>query len=734
MTPSARSTLATTRLGPLPLALTAIAVAIAYYLGVQIGLALTFPPATTSVLWPPNAVLTASLLLVPVRQWWVCLAAALPVHVMLELHAGMPSHLVGALFVTNCSEGLIAAATMRLFSDSPTEFNTFRRVAVFIGGAGFAAPIVSSFADATVVHWLKGEPYWHVWWTRTIANALTELSVVPGIVVGVRMLRQRTRPPGVRRTVEAALLAATLACTAVWVFSGQADVPGMPPTPSVLLLPLYFWAAARFGVGGVSAALFFTAFVASYETRTGHRPFAVLSPIDSLIAVQMYLTIMAVPLMCLAGLLEERRRGSADLRERLRFEALLSTISGDFVRQGQPSAFEVGLRHVGEFLGADYVGLLQANGAGADLHVAWQWSQPGAASLVGLKCVEQFPWAFSRVQGGDTLVCDSIDALPDAAATDRSAFAAFNLRSAVILPLVTGGQVQGALSLVVVDGRPKPEWDLAQLRLVAEVLANACARRRAELEVQGGRQKLAHMARLSSMGELTASLAHQLNQPLTGILNNAEAARRFIDTGRATIPMLRDIVVDIIDDDRRAADVIRRVREMLTRTDWSPAQLDANALVRDVAMLVASDAVLRNVSVSFDFARDPVVVYGNRVDLQQVLLNVVTNAMDAVAERPIPQRLVNVQTAADPTSGTVLVIVRDRGPGLAEGSEEQIFEPFVTTKASGMGMGLAVARSLVDNHGGSIRAANHREGGAVVTISIPALAARVASPVAAVHS
>jgi C4-dicarboxylate-specific signal transduction histidine kinase len=104
----------------------------------------------------------------------------------------------------------------------------------------------------------------------------------------------------------------------------------------------------------------------------------------------------------------------------------------------------------------------------------------------------------------------------------------------------------------------------------------------------------------------------------------------------------------------------------------------------------------------------------------------VTNAMDAVADRPVAQRSVNVQTASDHSSGTVLIIVRDRGPGLTEGSEDQIFEPFVTTKPSGMGMGLAVARSLVDNHGGSIRAANHPEGGAIVTITIPALAARVA--------
>jgi len=142
--------------------------------------------------------------------------------------------------------------------------------------------------------------------------------------------------------------------------------------------------------------------------------------------------------------------------------------------------------------------------------------------------------------------------------------------------------------------------------------------------------------------------------------------------------------------------------------------------VQDVAVLIASDAVLRNVSVSFDFAEGPVIVNGNRIDLEQVLLNVVTNAMDAVADRPVSQRVVMVQTCRG-DDRTVQLVVRDRGAGVPAGFEDRIFEPFVTTKPTGMGMGLAVARSLVDNHGGSIRAVNHPEGGAVITISLPGL-------------
>ena len=336
-------TLLPARFRPAQLAFVAVAVALAYYLGAQLGIGLTFPPATTtSVLWPPNSILTAALLLLPVRYWWVCLAGALPVHVLLELDAGFPPYVVGLLFVTNSLEALIAAGGLRLLSDSPIEFNSLRRVAAFIGVAGLAAPILSSFADAAVVHTLQGLSYWDTWRVRTYSNVLTELSVVPVAVLGVTAIIRGVRRPSGRRALEAGLLAVGTIASAAWVFGGGLDMPGIPPTPSVLLLPFYFWAAARFGVGAVSAALFATAFAASYETQIGHRPFDVLPPAESLMAVQMYLIVMGIPLMCVAGLLDERRAGEANLKDRLRFEGLLATIASDFVRQPLDSAFRDG--------------------------------------------------------------------------------------------------------------------------------------------------------------------------------------------------------------------------------------------------------------------------------------------------------------------------------------------------------------------------------------------------------
>ena len=706
------------RLSPRQLTVVALAVAGAYYAGVQVGLALTFPPVTTSVLWPPNAILTATLLLVPVRYWWVCLGAALPVHTALELRAGLPPPLVASYFLTNCSEALIAAGGLRLLSDAPTRFDTFRRVALFIGVSAFAAPVLSSFADAGVANAFTGQPYWTVWRTRTFSNVLTELSVVPLVLT---VAQYAHRPPA-RRVGEMAFLTAGLVTAAVWVFGDStiiATVPGIPSTPSVLLLPFFFWTAVRFGVGGVSGALLTTAFVASYETKTGHRPFAGLSPIDSLIAVQFYLSTIAMPLMCVAGLLDERRRSAADLAGRLRFENLVSTITAAFVRpRGTVSAtFDECLARMGEFLKADYVCLLQGNCA-TMFDTCNTWRRPNANVLAGLTCSEAFPWAVGRVLVGDTLVCEGVDCLPPNAEADRRTFQTAGIDSAVLMPLVSEGEVNGALSIVTLSPRDWSADDLAHLKLVAEVLANACARRRAELELQRSRQELAHVTRLSHMGELTASLAHQLNQPLAGILNNAQAARRTIDNGRASLTEIQDIVDDIIADDHRAASVIRRVQEMVTRTESPPTRVDANLLVDDVARLVASDAILRNVSVSFDLSPEPLTVVGNRIDLEQVLLNVLTNAVDAVTTSPPGGRAVSVRTTRERT-GDVRIEVSDRGVGLPVNSEHRIFEPFFTMKPSGMGMGLAVARSLVEHNGGSIRAANRTGGGAVVTISLP---------------
>jgi len=264
-----------------------------------------------------------------------------------------------------------------------------------------------------------------------------------------------------------------------------------------------------------------------------------------------------------------------------------------------------------------------------------------------------------------------------------------------------------------------------RLQLVAQVFASALARkeaederRRAEIDADRSRQELAHFTRVSTMGELAASLAHELNQPLTGILTNAQAARRFLDASPPDLAELRSILADIIEDDRRAGEVIHRLRELLSKGEFQLHLLDLNTLIRDVAKLVASDALIRNVTLVFELAPGPLGVSGDRVHLQQVILNLLLNAMEAMAECPGGDRTVVVRTETG-VAGTVEVAVRDAGTGLREGTENLVFEPFYTTKSAGMGMGLSIARSIMEAHRGRVWATNNPAHGATFHLSLP---------------
>jgi signal transduction histidine kinase len=250
-------------------------------------------------------------------------------------------------------------------------------------------------------------------------------------------------------------------------------------------------------------------------------------------------------------------------------------------------------------------------------------------------------------------------------------------------------------------------------------------RKRAEMEAQRSRQELAHCTRVSTVGALTASLAHELNQPLAGVLANAQAARRYLNATPPVLDEFRDILADIVEDVKRAAEVIQRLRGLLRKDEGEDVLLDLNDITRDVVKLVSSDAVIRNVTVTLDVDPEPTIVYGDRVQLQQVILNLLLNAMEAMAECVGDDRLVTVSTTNIRTQ-TVQVSVQDTGPGLRAGTQELIFEPFYTTKPAGMGMGLAITRSIIEAHGGVIWASNTPICGATFSFTLPWAGGRTA--------
>jgi C4-dicarboxylate-specific signal transduction histidine kinase len=232
------------------------------------------------------------------------------------------------------------------------------------------------------------------------------------------------------------------------------------------------------------------------------------------------------------------------------------------------------------------------------------------------------------------------------------------------------------------------------------------------------------------MGELTAAIAHEINQPLGAILANADAAEMLLETDASRIGEVRQILADIRRDDLRASEVIRRLRALLSRHETERKPVELGEAVAEIVRVVDGEAHRRDATLEIAAAPSLPPVTGDRVQLQQVVLNLVLNALDAMAEIPAANRRLTVRVSR--AAGGVEIQVADRGPGIAPERMERIFQSFYTTKHGGMGLGLAVARTIVDAHRGQIWAERNPGGGALFRIILPA--ATAASVVATTES
>jgi signal transduction histidine kinase/integral membrane sensor domain MASE1 len=789
-----------------------LAIAGAYYAGSRIGALLTFSPLSPSVLWPPNAILTAALLLTSPRRWWLCLLAAFPVHLAVLLLTPRSLTLILVLFLTNCSEALIAAGIVRHFGPSgPALFGSLRGVGIFVAGAAFVAPFLSSFWDAGAVALLADAAYWPMWRTRFFANALTELTLVPTLVtlLGTRWT-WRLRGVNRRRLLEAAALWGGLGLVGVAVCypaAGSLGFTFMLPVPFAIILSLLVWAAVRFGPAGTSLSVLTVEFIAIWGATHREWPFAALSPVDNVLPLQIFLLGVAIPLLFLAAIIEERQRDRKALEERLRFEEILSRLSRAFVHL--PS-YEVDrmidqwLQRLGEYLETDHVAIFQLSGNDKTLVATHAWGalprqQPGLPDGDGrlddvpLMITDFGVLSFgARTNGGPwppamipqlRLVAEIFGNAITRKQAESALRSSEIIKAAILESLTSGVAVLDRRGRVVASnetwhrlgspptaGRPRlaegatgqdvcgwmlgagsphaSEVETAIEQVIDGVrldfaleypragpagerwfamsvlpltradggavvsLTDVTERRRVELEAQQTRQELSHFTRVSTMGELTASLAHELSQPLTGILANAQAAQRYLGAAPPNLAEIRDSLDDIVADDRRAGEIIRRLRELLKKGQPRRVVLDLNALVSDVAKLVGSDALLRGVSITVELDPDLSPLRADRVQLQQVVLNLLMNAMEAMSALPASGRNVIIHSERLPDGGGH-VSVADTGPGIAPDAVARIFEPFYTTKADGMGMGLSITRSIIEAHGGRVWADNSPTGGAI---------------------
>jgi signal transduction histidine kinase len=258
---------------------------------------------------------------------------------------------------------------------------------------------------------------------------------------------------------------------------------------------------------------------------------------------------------------------------------------------------------------------------------------------------------------------------------------------------------------------------LLQAALITVLLREHRRRKFSEVQSRQRMAELAHVNRFSTAGELTASIAHEINQPLGSILTNAETAKEILKSPSPDITELNEIVDDILKDDRRAAEVIRRMHSLLKKAPFELKQFDLNEVLQETIRFLSALAVGRKFELVSVITPDALPILGDRIQLQQVILNLVMNGIEAMRDTPSEGRTITIRTSR--VENFAQLSVSDRGPGIPEDKLKEVFEPFFTSKAEGMGMGLSIARTIIEAHRGLISAKNRDHGGATFRIRLP---------------
>jgi len=413
-----------------------------------------------------------------------------------------------------------------------------------------------------------------------------------------------------------------------------------------------------------------------------------------------------------------RKRACQALEERLAFERMIADLVKTFVNipaDELDAQILEGLGRLIRQLGVDRSSLARFSRDTGSLGVV-QWA--GVTGIPAPRSLDEYPWYKEQLRQGRIVFLRRVpDDLPAEAVAERERFPRIGIRSHLAIPLVTGGRAWGFIGIAAFS-QPR-DWtpeEIQRLRLVGEIMMNALLRRESEESASHRRDELAHVARVAALGDLTAALAHELNQPLAAIQANVQATRRLLARGEPPSD-LDEILGDIGGDATRAADLIRRLRDLLRRGELEKVPLDLNQVVRDIEHIGQAEAHRHGARLILRLEPDVPKAQGDAVQLQQVLLNLIRNAAEAMAGMPADTLEVVVHTAVSPAD-RVMVTVEDTGPPIDDAAFKGLFTPFHTTKPEGLGMGLAISLSIIEAHGGWLWAERRPERGLAVRFTL----------------
>lgn len=640
--------------------------------GVYLGagaLSLAVYPAGNGLagIWPAAGVALAAVLILGPSASLGVLAGDL----FVGLYAGLAPAQALASALASAGESLLAWLLLTRIHPIDTRLARVRDVAGFIG-LGVALTSALCFAIRLVLPAPTGAAGGLA---PGAAGELVAAAFGHGLgvlVVAPVVLTWRAQPAAPRLSVELLLLLLATVLLNIGTFSASLVSPGSPLLYAVYLALL--WAALRFGPRETSAVLLVTALFAMWAAGRGSGPFLLANPSEALFSLGLFLLVSATTALLLAAAVCEKHASDRRVAES---ELVHRTL----------------IEQMGE-------GVVMIDALGRLSYVSDRFCE-----ICG--------------QQRERLVGHPLAALvreADRAAIDEALQASVSgsdTRMEAVLMLPSGQALTVSLAL------RRLAHAQGSRAVTLAVLSDVTERRRAEERARLHLQQLAHMGRLKSMDEMAIALAHEITQPLTAIMSYTQAGRRLLRAGHADDPALAEALAGADGEARRARSIVHRIRDFVQNRPARPVRIEAAFLVRESVRLAEPEARQHGVDLRMELAGASCSVHADPIQMQQVLLNLVRNAVEAIATAASPLRHVTVR-ARLLDEGAVEFAVEDSGPGIPEAHIERVFEPFFTTKEDGVGIGLALCRSIVHAHGGRISAGPRPDGGVAFRFTLPA--------------